>query len=92
MYNLRHIPTPAVRFNSAMDNPHSARSYNPPGQFTQTNRQLQHQLIFGHVITQMTAINGIKRYGAVNAMMAEFVRRENPSVYKPLDPNKLTKK
>jgi uncharacterized membrane protein len=42
--------------------------------FVQTDSHIQQRLIFGHVITQMSAKSGIERYGtaANDTMMAEF--------------------
>jgi hypothetical protein len=50
--------------------------------------------MFGHVLTQMSAKAAIKKHGSatVDAMMAEFAMLQNMSVYRPLDPTKLTPK
>jgi hypothetical protein len=91
IYNLRQQLKRTARLQYAMDLSHSGKSYCAPTQLTQLQEQC---LIYGHVLTQMSAKTGIKKHGsaAVDAMMAEFVQLQNLHAYKPLYPKKLTYK
>lgn len=107
-YNLRHNPTATRRFNQAIDEPYSRKAYYPPTQLLQTrgglgstetqrchmlaNTELR-KMIFGLVMTQMSAKAGIKKHGAAAeaALMSEFTQLEDLGVYESIDPNTLTK-
>jgi len=94
-YNLRPRGAKTNTFNEAMDEPHNSKSYYPPKQFVQsgTNIEEKKKLVFGHVMTQMTAMAGIKKHGkaAEAALMAEFAQLEDLTVYESIDPTSLTK-
>ena len=91
-YNLR-ARQPKATFNSAMDNPHSGKSYYPPAS-TNVQYDVNHHRrdIYGFIMTQMSAKAGIKKHGkaAEAAMMKEFAQLENLNVYQAIDPKALT--
>jgi Reverse transcriptase (RNA-dependent DNA polymerase) len=94
-YNLRpRAPSVArnVAFQAAMDAPFDGKSYHPPRQLLQASLQ-RDRIIFGHVMTQMSAKAGIRKHGeaAESALMSEFAQLENLSVYHSVDPAALTK-
>ena len=94
-YNLRPRGPSGSRnsqFQAAMDAPFDAKSYQPPRQLLQTDRDLL-KYIFAHVMTQMSAKAGIRKHGkaAEAALMAEFAQLEDLSVYQSVDTTKLTR-
>jgi hypothetical protein len=100
-YNLRHrAPNQGGRhFKEAMDNPYNSKSYFPPaeqlvqvtGNATKTNIDTNKR-IFAHIMTQMTAKAGLKKYGkeAEIALMKEFTQLEDLNVYESIDATSLT--
>ena len=85
-YNLRNRDTTTVRFETAMDEPHSNQAYYPP-------MQLAQQRIYAHIMTQMSAKAGIRKHGkeAEAALMAEFAQLEDLNVFEALNPKTLTR-
>ena len=75
-----------------MDAPYDTKSYHPPRQLLQTQRD-KIKYIFAHVMTQMSAKAGIRKHdkAAEAALMAEFAQLEDLSVYQSVDPTKLTR-
>ena len=93
-YNLRERGTATNRFNNAMDNPHDGKSYFPPTQLTQQGTVVDTiKRVYGFIMTQMTAKEGIKRFGkaAEVALMQEFAQLENLDAYEALDAKLLTR-
>ena len=95
-YNLRRPRGPTGNRNSTfqavMDAPFDTKSYHPPRQLLQTQRD-RLKYIFAHVMTQMSAKAGIRKHGkaAEIALVAEFAQLEDLSVYQSVDPTKLTR-
>ena len=52
-----------TNFNKAMNKPHSGKSYFRPTQLTQGELIDMNKYIFGYMITQMIAKEGIKHFG-----------------------------
>ena len=87
------------RLGHQMNNPASNRSYDPQFQMLQhavkRANETAHEVckyVFGHVMTQMTAIAGIKKHGhkAVDALFKEFCQLDDRSVFAPLHATDLT--
>jgi hypothetical protein len=105
-YNLRPHPIATRRFNHAIDEPHSGQAYYSPTQLLQRGvlqgTKIQHRhikdnaalrkMVFGLVMTQMSAKAGIRKHGAAAeaAMMAEFTQLEDLGAYESIDPDTLT--
>lgn len=91
-YYLRERKPAGSSFKHAMDQPHGSKSYFPPTQLTQRGFVDTIKLIYGKVMTQMTAEKGIKEFGqeAIAALMTEFSQLENHDVYEVLDAGLLT--
>jgi hypothetical protein len=91
-YNLRDRNQPRGRFATAMDNPHSNKSYYPPQQLTQygihmhRNECMEEMKRFAmeYVLTQMSAKAGLRKHGkaAEAALMSEFAQLEALDVYR----------
>ena len=72
---------------------HTTGSPIPPTQLTQAGIVDTIKLIYGKVMTQMTAKKGIKEFGqeAVAALMQAFAQMENLDVYEAVDARLLTR-
>jgi hypothetical protein len=92
-YNLRERTGATHYFKDAMDNPHDGKSYFPPTQLTQKGIVDTIKLIYGKVMTQMTAKKGIKKFGqeAIAALLQEFSQMENLDVYEAVNAGLLTR-
>jgi hypothetical protein len=104
-YNLRPHPIATRRFNHAIDEPHSGQgttrlhNYYNDGVLQGTKIQHRHikdnaalrKMVFGLVMTQMSAKAGIRKHGAAAeaAMMAEFTQLEDLGAYESIDPDTL---
>ncbi len=91
-YNLRRrVDKEHRQFKTAIDNPHSDKSYYPPTQLVQHGETTK--IIFGIIMAQqMSARAGIQKVGkaAEEALMAEFAQHADLSVYDVIDPNTLS--
>ena len=94
-YNLRRHPTATRRFNQAIDEPHSGKAYYLPTQLLQyTKNAALRAMVFGLLMTQMSAKAGIRKHGAAAeaAVMEEFMQLEDlGGAYESINPATLTK-
>jgi hypothetical protein len=83
-----------------MDASTSGQSYNPQHQLLQTGHEREQavtgigpEFVFGHIMTQMTATAGIKKHGqkAVDALLKEFCKLDDKSVFAAVDAGTLSK-
>jgi len=63
MVQLEAMEHRLTHFNKAMDKPHSGKPYFQPTQLTQGGLNDMNKYIFGYMMTQMTAKEGIKHCG-----------------------------
>ena len=101
-YNLRSNRGRSYghQLDHQMDDPVSSKSYESGVQVLQQAADKMdeslddiYKYIFGHIMTQMTAIAGIKKHGqsAVDALRQEFCQLlDSKNVFEPLDASTLT--
>jgi len=93
-HSTKAYETPMVLFQSELD---QATGNYATGNYAGTNECIDSkdmkQMVFGKVLTQMTAKTGIRLYGeaAVQALMQEFAQLEDLGVYLAKSANELTR-